>query len=376
MNDFKLFIRNLIKAILQFGILPIVYKVYKKKNIQENLVIFADSKNDGIPYSMFAMYKTINNTGKYDVKVLCSDYSKLNILEKAKAINRFMKLYANAKYVFICDYFLPVSSCNKRKETKVIQLWHASGLQKKFGYDAADDLGKLKYVNPVKNFDLVSVSSKIMIDVIANNWKLDRKKIKAMGTSRSDVFYDKQYLKECKIKFYNKYPNAIGQKIILWAPSFRGNGSNAKIDYVKQILDLKAKLSDKYYFIIKLHPHLQKKYNVDNCAIPTEELYPVIDILITDYSSVLFDYLLLNKNVIFYVPDYKDYIKTRGLYINYWEEFEFPIVYSINELHKTICNYPQLEDIKVEMYKNKFIKNNDGQASKRIINYLERIYGI
>lgn len=373
MSNFKLFIRNLIKSILQFCILPIVYKFYKKKNIQENLVIFADSKNDDIPYSLKAMYNTVKDTEKYNIKVCCTDYSKINILEKIKAITNFMKLYANAKYVFICDYFLPVSSCNKRKETKVIQLWHASGLQKKFGYDADDDLGKLNYVNPVKNFDFVSVSSEIMVDVITSNWKLSNEKVKALGTSRSDIFFDKQYLKKCKIKFCNKYPNAINKKIILWAPSFRGNGSDAKIDGIEQILTLKEKLKDKYYFIIKLHPRLQKKYDVNNCDIPTEELYPVIDILITDYSSVLYDFLLLNKNVIFYVPDYEEYIKTRGLYIDYKKEFEFPIVYDIDKLYEKITNYPKIEDTKIEMYKNKFIKNNDGKASQRIINYLENL---
>ncbi len=120
MSSFKLFIRNFIKAILQFCILPIVYIFYKNRTIQENLVIFADSKNNAIPYSMLAMYETVKHTNKYEIKVLCIDYSKLSILKKVEAIIEFMKLYANAKYVFICDYFLPVSSCNKRKETTVV----------------------------------------------------------------------------------------------------------------------------------------------------------------------------------------------------------------------------------------------------------------
>ena len=371
----RLLIRELQKACLQHFILPIVYLLFSYQKIDKKFVILADSKSSGVPFSLNAIYQELKHRD-YKILVCCDDYSKLTILEKLSKIINFMKFYAKAKYVFISDYYLPVSSCKKRKETKVIQLWHASGLQKKFGYDADDDLRKLRYVNPVKNFDLVSVSSEIMIDVIANNWKLDNEKIKAMGTSRSDIFYDKTYLKYCKEKFYNRYPNAINKKIILWAPSFRGNGSNAKIDNIEQVLALKEKLSDKYYFIIKLHPHLQKKYCVDNCSIPTEELYPVTDILITDYSSVLYDFLLLKKNVIFYVPDYEEYLETRGLYIDYKKEFEFPIVYNIDNLYETICNYHQIEDIKIRMYKNKFIKNNDGKVSKRIVNYLEKFYEI
>ncbi len=366
----KLFLRNLQKIILQYCILPIVYWWYKSTPIDDNLVLFADSKHDGIPYSLKAMYDEVNKRG-YSIVVYCHNYSKLKAVGKLKDTISFMKLYARAKYVFICDYYLPVSSCNKKNETKVVQLWHASGLQKKFGFDAKDDLGNMKFLNPVKNYDLVSVSSEIMIPVISQNWRMPEYKIKALGTSRTDIFFDKVYLKSCKEKFYRLYPKAKNKKIILWAPSFRGNGSDATIIGLDEMLNLQSQLGDEYYVIIKLHPHLQGKYNIENCDLSTEELYSVTDLLITDYSSVFYDYLLFNSNVIFYVPDYLEYTEQRGMYIDYNIEFKFPIVKDVNELYHEILNYIAINTNELDKYKTKYIQKNDGEASRKIMKYLE-----
>lgn len=368
--NLKLVIREMEKAALQYILLPAVYSFYRNQQIDNTLAIIADSKSDGTPFSLQAMEKRLKLSG-YTVMNCCDDYSKLSVFRKLRKSVAFMKLYSRAKYVFICDYYLPVSSCRKKNETKVVQLWHASGLQKKFGYDAVDDLGGLYFVRPTKNFDLVPVSAECMREVIANNWRLFPDTVQALGTSRSDTFFEEDYLESCKDRFYKIYPEAVGKKIILWAPSFRGNGSFAEIQGIEEILAMQERLSDRYFFIIKLHPHLQEKYQMDNCEMPTEELYPVVDILITDYSSVFYDYLLFNDNVIFYVPDYAAYKNTRGLYIDYEKEFSYPIVDNTDDLFNEISQYKFIDKQITGKYKDKFIARNDGKASERIIEYLE-----
>ena len=370
MKTIKLFIYNLIKAILQFGILPIFYILYKKQRIKSNLVIFADSKNDGIPYSMFSMYEIIKNSGRYDIKILCNDYSKLSILEKLYKILKFMKLYANAKYVFLCDYFLPVSSCNKRKETTVVQLWHSSGLQKKFGYDAEDDLGNMLFCKPTKNFDLVSVSSEMVKEIFQKAWRKEANCVKALGTSRTDILFDNEYKRKCRQLFYDKYPKAKNKKIILWAPTFRGNAVEKHLIGLDEILKVKDALANDFYLIIKLHPRLKEKEIYDNCILKTEELYFVTDILITDYSSIMYDFLLLNKKIVFYIPDYKKYSLERGMYIDYKVEFKFPITYNAEEIINSIKNYKISNDL-IAKYKKKFTNMNDGNVSLRLLRYLE-----
>ena len=367
----RLLLRELEKTFLQYLLLPLAYELNRKKRVDNNLVILADSKHDEIPFSLKAMHKELQ---KHNFKILnfCCDYSKLSLFEKlAKSIS-FMQYYAQAKYVFICDYFLPVSSCNKKNETKVIQLWHASGLQKKFGYDAKDDLGSFLFVRPTKNFDLVSVSAECMRSIIAKNWRLPLENVQALGTSRSDLFFEEGYADKCRKKFYELYPDALGKKVVLWAPSFRGNGSDAEICDLDGILKLKESLDEEFFFIIKLHPHLQYKYKIDNCDMNTEELYAVTDILITDYSSVLYDYLLFGGNVFFYVPDYEEYIKTRGMYIDYREDFKYPVISKIECLKSNILKVRQIDEDTLIYYKKKYIDSNDGMASIRIINYLSK----
>lgn len=215
-------IRNVEKFILQYLILPFCYALFRFQSVDSNLIIFADAKHSEIPYSLKAMYSEAKQQN-YKVINYCFNYSKLPVLEKLWILMKFMAVYAKAHYVFICDYYLPVASCNKKRQTKVVQLWHASGLQKKFGFDADDDLGKFRYINPVKNYDLVSVSADIMKDVIAQNWRLPLKNIKALGCSRTDVFFSPNYVKKCRNNFFTLYPEAKNKKIIMWAPSFRGN---------------------------------------------------------------------------------------------------------------------------------------------------------
>ena len=78
---------------------------------------------------------------------------------------KFMKVFAKARYVFICDNFLPVSSCNKRPETTVIQLWHSGGLLKKAGYDTDDSVPEMYKGNVFKNYDLLTVSAPCCVKV-------------------------------------------------------------------------------------------------------------------------------------------------------------------------------------------------------------------
>lgn len=367
----KFFLRELQKSILQHVVLPIAYKYYCYQEIEPDLVVFADSRDEQLTYNSISMYSEVEKRG-YRTVLFFHDFSKLSAWEKLKTSIAFMKLYARAKYVFVYNYYLPVSSCNKREKTKVIQLWHASGLQKKYGYDALDDLGGLRFVKPTKNFDLVPVSSIAVQKVVISNWRLSLDKVKLLGNSRTDLLFDKKYLESCKENFYASYPEAKGKKIVLWAPSFRGSDINGSFEFVDDIEYIKNSLPDDYFLIVKLHPHLLSLKEYNNCDMPTDSLIGIADFLITDYSSVFYDFMLLNTATIFYVPDYKEYQLSRGLYIDYCEEFSYPIVEDRQALLKSIIEYKAIPKEEIARYKEKFIQFNDGNASSRIMDALEQ----
>ena len=87
------------------------------------------------------------------------------------------------------------------------------------------------------------------------------------------------------------------KKIAVWAPTFRGNAAQPYLIGLSDIQRAAAALGDDWQLLIKAHPHIDAHGQVSNCTIPTEELFAVADVLITDYSSVMFDYLLYKSRL-------------------------------------------------------------------------------
>ena len=219
MNRFKFVIKQMAKMILQNVILPVVYRIYARKPVKGNKVILADAHHDEIPYSMENIKKYVDEKG-YDVEEFFIDFGKCQAFALFKQMVRFMKMYAEAKYVFICDNFLPIASCKKREETIVVQLWHGGGLLKKIGYDTPDDIPEMYKGNVYKNYSLVTASADCVVPVLERAMRQKKGIVQATGLSRTDSFYDAGYLEKCKKKFYELYPEAGDKKIILWAPTF------------------------------------------------------------------------------------------------------------------------------------------------------------
>ena len=311
-------IKQGIKMCLQGAILPIVYQLCKSKKIDPDLVLFADAHHDELPDAMEEMYHQVVKSGK-TVRLHFLDFGKASGRVLVRAILDFMKDYGRASAVFICDYYLPANSCRRRKETQVIQLWHACGGLKKFGMDAGDDIPGFYKGNPLKNVTLVTVSSPWCIPIYAGAMGLPERCIKALGVSRTDRYYREDFNHNCKVQFYNQYPQLADKKLILWAPTFRDNASNPKLIGGETIDRIQEQLGDDWYIIKKLHPHLEGKAGRSNCTIKTEELLPVCHIMITDYSSILFDYMIYRKPLILFAPDVDAYNTERGMYIDYNE---------------------------------------------------------
>ena len=124
---------------LQSAILPVVYRRYRGRPLNKRLVIFADGHNDSMPFNMQLMYRSVRALG-FETRTFCCDFNQTPFLKKMHMICSFMKAYAQAGTVFVCDYYLPAAACRKRPETQVVQLWHACGAFKKFGYDSPEDI--------------------------------------------------------------------------------------------------------------------------------------------------------------------------------------------------------------------------------------------
>ena len=242
------------------------------------------------------------------------------------------------------------------------------GAIKKFGNALAR-----KY--PIKNYDYVIANSSYWKKPYSEAFSVKEENVVVTGMPRVDCLFDDNYLKASKNKLLAKYPILKDKKIILYAPTFRGNiyqgFSMLPFDGEKLI----NSFDENTYLIYKLHPLLkniclpQHPRIIDMFNEDTHELFALSDLLISDFSSIVFDYSILNKTMYFYVPDLNDYLKDVGCYVNI-DLFPGKICKNIDEL---IQGIQKNEVGNLEAFKNIFFEYQDGKNTKRVV---ELIYDI
>nr|WP_232217861.1 CDP-glycerol glycerophosphotransferase family protein [Virgibacillus sp. SK37] len=164
----------------------------------------------------------------------------------------------------------------------------------------------------------------------------------------------------------------------MFAPTFRGNGqASAHFPFEVLNLDLLYEtLHEEYVFLFKIHPFVKNKLE-----IPYEyadffydfseyreinDLLLVTDLLITDYSSVCFEFALLNKPMLFFAFDVEQYIEERDFYYNYFDFIPGPLIKTTREMVKTIVN-KNFEMEKIPPFVRYFFDENLGEASKNVV---------
>ena len=379
----KTYIRQYIKMAAQNIYLPAVYGLYsrKKRTGAPRLIILADAHHDLCPESMQLLAQKLRSISgqpdsPYALEEMYLDYGKASFFGTLRHMTRFMKLYAGARAVVISDNFLPVAGCRKKAGTKVLQLWHACGAMKRFGYDTTDDIPSYYRGNVFRNIDRVTVSSPECVTPFASAMRLPETAIWPAGVSRTDLYFDKKWVREARERFFDRMPEAKGKKIVVWAPTFRGSPGDPgciSLDMAR----LAGKLGPDYIVIEKLHPHMRRKAaaagkmpaNVmTDCPFSTQELFPVTDVLIADYSSLIYEYALFKKPLVLYVPDYDSYVDQRGFYMDY-HEIPARQVRSEEELADAVKHAAFMEQ-ENSRFLASWMSACDGKSTRRILKWL------
>lgn len=366
---------------------PKKYESYCDQPVQENKVLFLEMRFTDLSNSFQYLYKKLEESGEYDLTCSYVQFNFIRGREFTKRVDEMLKELATAKYVFVDDASLILSSIPLRKETTAINLWHACGAFKKFGRSTAElKFGSSaatldKYPN-YGNLTHVTVSSPEVIWAYEEAMHLPKGVVKATGVSRTDLFYDKDFVESRKQKLYNIMPEAKDKKVILYAPTFRGHVATAsspnRIDFERFCQEL----GSEYVIVCKHHPFVKRPPVIPEelqhfardltKELSIEDLLCCADICISDYSSLVFEYSLFEKPMIFYAYDYDNYCDWRGFYYDYSEFTPGPVVQTEDELLDTIKNInTQFDKQKVIAFKEKFMGSCDGHATERIINLMK-----
>ena len=360
--------------IVQVIIYNINIRIFK---CDERRILIASKTKDELQGNLLYIYKELQ---KYDYNVNILLINRANFLKKIQYNFKLLYHVATSKYILIDDFFPLMYILKIRENSKFIQVWHALGAYKRVGYSRKDVGNESSLTH--KNYTDTIVSSDSIVHNYAEAFGIEEDKVHPIGIPRTDLFFDNVAIENARKKIYETYPILQNRRVILFAPTFRGRGRKSA-HYPEEYIDLDKIyqiLNENDIFIIKLHPFIKnkilikKEYQdkiIDLTNYPDiNEILLITDLLITDYSSVIFEYAFMEKPVIFYVPDLEEYSTSRSFYYHYEEYMYGTVAKNQDELMKSMQCAIIVEQEKLEKFKEKFLNRCDGNSSKRFVEEL------
>ncbi|USK59540.1 CDP-glycerol glycerophosphotransferase family protein [Peribacillus asahii] len=361
---------------------PVRNKIAFVSSFGDNCQFLLDEINQqGIPIQKVLLKKSGSNLdAKGDGHTIVLPFETKNIFHTLRAFYHL----ATSKWVVIDNYFGFLAAVTFKQEVTCVQVWHAAGAVKQFGlrdpsvqYRSAR--AQKRFLEVYRRFHYVTTGSEIMADIYKESFQVEDHQILRTGVPRTDFFFDEQAKERAQQAFYRTFPELKTKQIILYAPTFRDEELHA--DTIALNLDLLYKeLHEKdYVVLLKLHPAVTMEQNIEeqflgfvyqvNRGFHINELLVVTDLLITDYSSIPFEFSFFQRPMLFFAYDLEQYAERRGFWEDYTESMPGPIVYNTEEILEKIHSHDFMLE-KVAPFNEKWNTYSNGQSSKQLISRL------
>ncbi|MDY0404610.1 CDP-glycerol glycerophosphotransferase family protein [Virgibacillus sp. 179-BFC.A HS] len=286
---------------------------------------------------------------------------------------------ATSRLVFVDNYYGFLAAANFQRGVPVIQLWHAAGAIKRFGRcdpsaKTRSALAKYRFRRVYQRFDHVVVGCEKMAGIFRKAFGIGEERILRTGVPRTDFFFDTEAITREREKFSREFPAICEKQVILYAPTFRA-GQKTATALPLDLHKMCQALCDDYILFLHLHPAVKVDIAVDNRDFVKNvsgyhninHLLTFTDILITDYSSIPFEFSLMKRPMIFYAYDLEDYKKQSG----YWEDYEQmvpgPIATDTNDIIELIRHH-RFDLQAVEAFAKEWNQYSSGQSSQALVN--------
>ena len=286
--------------------------------------------------------------------------------------------------VFVTDsHFLPIYVIHRRPGTTIAQTWHACGAIKKIGYSVLDktfgaDETLTSMVRIHSNYDVSLAGSQAAVRQYVEAFRQPADLfVTDIGIPTTDVLFGGEANVRTVAAIRQRYSIPAGRRVILYAPTFRGD-SMTKARHPEDLdLDLLAgTLGDDHVLLLRLHPAVRSEvqlgpqlagFAIDVSDYPeANELMLVSDVLVTDYSSVIFEFSLLGRPMAFFAPDTDAYELERGFYFDYRAGVPGPVFETTQELADFLrAGVFDLE--RVKGFATTWFDVADGHASERFV---------
>ena len=291
-------------------------------------------------------------------------------------------LLATSDVILIDDY-LPIVYRIDDPKVRIIQLWHASGAFKTVGYSRVGKPGgPSPYSRIHKNYTYAIVSSDHDVPFYAEAFGIPEAQVVATGIPRMDRFFDEAAQARGREAAYAAFPASRDRFTILFAPTFRGETRSASYDMRRvDLAALHALAAEKDAVVIfKLHPFVREPLDIperfrdrllDRAAttVDVNDLLFIVDLLVTDYSSIVFEFSTLGRPMLFFAYDLDEYIAERDFYVPFEAFVPGRIVRTFDELLDAIRHDAYAAE-KVPAFAARHFAHLDGSSTDRVIDQL------
>lgn len=249
---------------------------------------------------------------------------------------------ATAKQIFLNDNFIPLAYMHTQGQT-IVQLWHGAGAFKQFGLSTEQDETVRRLV--ARSNERVShlfVTSRQVVPYYQEAFAIPEERIYATGIPVTDAYFDEAGKERRRQRVWQQYPQLKDKHCLLYAPTFRvTDRENEELLTQFDVEEVQEALGEDWIILIKMHPKFPTENIPSNehCVNMTDysditDLYMVSDMLITDYSSTVVEYVLLDKPVVLFAYDLEKY--DRGFYRDYQSTVPGEIAFSTEQLIKIL----------------------------------------
>ncbi len=328
-------------------------------------------------YSDMKVFLAVRKECEEKIKQLTTDYGIERYQTVRYASAKYYRLLATAKYL-VEDTTFP-DKFIKRNDQVYLNTWHGTPW-KMMGKD--EEVGAYAIGNVQKNFlyaDYLLYPNEYMKNIMFKAYMLEdlyRGTVVYEGYPRNSIFFDREQYKAMRDTL-----GIADKQVIVYMPTWRGgvNQSNATLTEEASacffdVLD--ELLTDEQIFYVKFHLFATKTFPFEDYKhirpFPTgHETYEVLnaaDVLVTDYSSVFFDFANTGRKIILFPYDFGDYIGARGLYTE-MDDMPFPKVYTATELADELQRPKAYDDTE---FREQYCKYDNPEATKRLVRQVFR----
>ena len=356
---------------------------FAKKN--GDIILFASGSRAEIGGNEKVIYDRMVERGldskfkfRFDFK------ASISVNRSIPAMIRFAYYLATSDIILVDDYYPDIYFVDYPKHIKILQVWHACGAFKSVGFERLGKSGAPAFNTKIhKCYTHVPVSSYHSALHNAEGFAIDIKKFYPVGIPRTDIFFDEEYKKKTRAEMLEVFSECKEAKTVyMYAPTFRGdNANNAYFPFDRLDFESWGKFLEETdsVLIVKLHPFVKRKVEIPeqykhrildaSSYREVNDILFIVDVLITDYSSIIYEMSLLKKPMLFFAFDQKHYEATRDFYEPYEDLVPGKIVHNFDDLMTALRN----KDYEFEKMDG-FIKNNftytDGKSTDRVIDQL------